>query len=29
VFGQVTTGQDVVNKVEQGDFIESVTITVS
>ncbi len=27
VFGQVTQGQDVVNKIEQGDFIETVTIT--
>jgi peptidyl-prolyl cis-trans isomerase B (cyclophilin B) len=27
VFGQVTTGQDVVNKIEQGDVMLSVTIT--
>jgi peptidyl-prolyl cis-trans isomerase B (cyclophilin B) len=27
VFGQVTQGQDVVNKIEQGDFIESIQIT--
>jgi cyclophilin family peptidyl-prolyl cis-trans isomerase len=26
VFGQVTTGQDVVNKIEQGDVMLSVTI---
>ena len=26
VFGQVTEGQDVVNAIEQGDFMESVTI---
>ncbi len=26
VFGQVTKGQDVVNKIEQGDFIETVMI---
>jgi len=27
VFGQVKTGQDVVNKVKQGDVINSITIT--
>ena len=27
VFGQVIQGQDVVNKIEQGDFIEKITIT--
>jgi cyclophilin family peptidyl-prolyl cis-trans isomerase len=27
VFGQVTQGQDVVDKIVQGDFIEKVTIT--
>jgi cyclophilin family peptidyl-prolyl cis-trans isomerase len=27
VFGQVTSGLDVVNSIEQGDFIESITIT--
>ena len=27
VFGKVTTGQDVVNAVQQGDAIQSVTIT--
>jgi peptidyl-prolyl cis-trans isomerase B (cyclophilin B) len=27
VFGQVTTGQDVVNKIKQGDTIKSITIT--
>jgi peptidyl-prolyl cis-trans isomerase B (cyclophilin B) len=27
VFGQVTQGQDVVDKIEQGDFIESIQIT--
>jgi cyclophilin family peptidyl-prolyl cis-trans isomerase len=27
VFGQVTEGQDVVNLIEQGDFIDKVTIT--
>jgi peptidyl-prolyl cis-trans isomerase B (cyclophilin B) len=27
VFGKVTTGQDVVNKVQQGDKLESVTVT--
>ena len=26
VFGQVTVGQDVVNKIEQGDVMLSVTI---
>jgi peptidyl-prolyl cis-trans isomerase B (cyclophilin B) len=26
VFGQVTTGQDVVNKIKQGDVLKSVTI---
>ena len=26
VFGKVTTGQDVVNKVQQGDKLESVTV---
>jgi peptidyl-prolyl cis-trans isomerase B (cyclophilin B) len=26
VFGQVTTGQDVVNKIKQGDQLKSVTI---
>jgi peptidyl-prolyl cis-trans isomerase B (cyclophilin B) len=29
VFGQVIEGQDVVNAIEQGDFIESITITAS
>jgi cyclophilin family peptidyl-prolyl cis-trans isomerase len=29
VFGQVTKGQDVVNKIEQGDVMLSVTITES
>ena len=27
IFGQVTQGQDVVNKIQQGDFIESVSIS--
>jgi peptidyl-prolyl cis-trans isomerase B (cyclophilin B) len=27
VFGQVTTGQDVVNAIKQGDKIKSITIT--
>jgi len=27
VFGQVTTGQDVVNAVKQGDVLNSITIT--
>jgi len=27
VFGQVVSGQDVVNAIRQGDKIESVTIT--
>jgi peptidyl-prolyl cis-trans isomerase B (cyclophilin B) len=27
VFGQVTSGQDVVNAVQQGDHVKSVTIT--
>jgi peptidyl-prolyl cis-trans isomerase B (cyclophilin B) len=27
VFGQVKTGQDVVNKIQQGDTIKSVTIS--
>ncbi|HEX9116908.1 MAG TPA: peptidylprolyl isomerase [Anaerolineae bacterium] len=27
VFGQVTKGQDVVNKIEQGDFINKITIS--
>jgi peptidyl-prolyl cis-trans isomerase B (cyclophilin B) len=26
VFGQVTTGQDIVNKIKQGDKINKVTI---
>ena len=26
VFGQVTSGQDVVNKMQQGDQLKSVTI---
>lgn len=27
VFGQVTSGQDVVNKIQQGDVLKSVTIS--
>jgi peptidyl-prolyl cis-trans isomerase B (cyclophilin B) len=27
VFGQVTTGQDVVNAIKQGDTVKSITIT--
>ena len=27
IFGQVTTGQDVVNKIKQGDVLKSVTIS--
>ena len=27
IFGQVTTGQDIVNKIKQGDVLKSVTIS--
>jgi peptidyl-prolyl cis-trans isomerase B (cyclophilin B) len=29
VFGQVIQGQDVVDKIEQGDFIDNITVTAS